>query len=92
MLRCMRRIGSMRWRPLPANPGLTNPVQWVGCEQGEDVAWVTQGRRWGEPDYRWTAATRYGTASGWRGTLKEAQQSAEAVLHEHGMDALVEQG
>lgn len=74
----------MEWRPLPPPPVADRPVQWVGYEGGRQIAWITEGRRWGESGHRWLVATPHGTASGCRGTLEAAQRSAEAVLREHG--------
>ena len=74
----------MQWRPLPADGLLSRPVQWVGHENGEDVAWITQGRRWGEPGYRWLVATPHGSAFGRCPALQGAQRLAEAILREHG--------
>ena len=74
----------MDWRPLPPPSVVTRPIQWVGHENGEDVAWITEGgRHWGEAGHRWTVATRHGTAFGWRRTLEDAIRTAEQVLHEH---------
>lgn len=70
----------MDWRPLPENVELCPPAQWVGREDGEDVAWVTEWRQWGDHGHRWLVATPYGTATGLRPTLAEAQSSAESVL------------
>jgi hypothetical protein len=73
----------MEWRPLPDTAALADPVQWVGREQGEDVAWITQGRRRGEAGHRWTVATPHGTAAGVCETLERAQRLSESVLREH---------
>jgi hypothetical protein len=74
----------MLWRPLPPRPVSEAPVQWVGYQDGQEIAWITEGRRWGERGHRWLVATRHGTAAGCRSTLEDAQRRAEAVLQEHG--------
>jgi hypothetical protein len=74
----------MDWRPLPDTATSADPVQWVGRERGEDVAWITKGRRWGEAGHRWTVATPHCTAAGACGTLERAQRLSESVLREHG--------
>jgi hypothetical protein len=71
---------SMEWRSLPEDAGLSSPVQWVGRENGEDVAWVIEWCHWGDQRHRWTVATPHGSAYGLRHTLQEAQWSAEQVL------------
>lgn len=73
----------MRWYPLPPPTVSNKPVQWVGYEDGQEVAWITQGKLWGEPGHGWQVATPHGTAAGYRDTLEAAQRSVEAVLREH---------
>ncbi|MFO1073891.1 MAG: hypothetical protein U1E17_14690 [Geminicoccaceae bacterium] len=73
----------MEWCPLPRPPIAMQPVQWVGYEDGQEIAWITQGRLWGEPGHSWLVATPHGTAAGCRSTLEAAQRSVEAVLREH---------
>lgn len=78
----------VKWRSLPdsAQP----PVQWVGRKGGEDVAWVVQWRRWGDPLHQWQVATAHGTASGLSATLQQAQRSAEAVLRVYGAGSVAD--
>src|SRR4051794_29497615 len=80
------KTGRMEWRPLPGVGELFPPVQWVGREGGEDVAWVTERGRWGDPGhgYRWQVATPYGAAFGVRRTPQDARRSAEDVLRVYG--------
>jgi hypothetical protein len=70
----------MEWRPLPESTTLCSPVQWVGRDGGEDVAWIIEWRHWGDGGHRWMVATPHGTAFGLRPTLEEAQRSVESVL------------
>ena len=77
----------MDWRPLPDTAAPVAPVQWVGREAGEDVAWIVEWRRWGDPGHQWQVATPYGTAFGRRRTLQEAQRSADNVLRLYAMAA-----
>jgi hypothetical protein len=79
LLQRSRRTGRMDWRPLPEASTTTDPVQWVGRDQGEDVAWITKGRRWGETGHRWTVATPHGTAAGACVTPERAQQLSEST-------------
>lgn len=73
----------MDWRSLPDDATASEPVQWIGREQDEDVAWITQSHRWGQAGHRWMVATPHGTAAGACGTLERAQQLSESILREH---------
>lgn len=75
----------MEWRPQPETAEPFTAVQWIGREDGEDVAWIAAWRSWCDQDRQWQVATRYGTASGQRRTLQEAQRSAEDVVRVYGV-------
>ncbi len=74
----------MEWRPLPENARLGSPVQWIGRESDEDVAWIIEWSHWGDQRHKWAVATPHSTAFGLRPTLEEAQRSAEQVLLAYG--------
>jgi hypothetical protein len=77
----------MEWCPLPETARPYPPTQWVGCENGEDVAWITEWRHWGDLRLRWMVTTPNGTAFGLRQTFDEARRSAEGVWHLYGAPA-----